>query len=192
MAIMTTLSVAGLYLFRFLIVGFDPAANRQSKIHLSLLLVVVVLVFTSRYWLNQFELNFSTSGVVFGATYTDVHARLPFLYIGMALGVATAAVLAVSAFRAGITLPLATVGAWVAVMLIGGLVYPASVQRFSVQPNELERERTYIERNIEMTRAAFGLDGLEERPFPAAPEVTFQEVSDNACTSSVTSTSTVT
>ena len=60
---------------------------RQTRIHLSLLLVAVVALFIWRYWLDRFELNFSTAGVVFGATYTDIHARLPFLYVGMALGV---------------------------------------------------------------------------------------------------------
>ena len=48
-----------------------------------------------------------------------------------------------------------------------------------MQPNELEKERPYIERNIEMTRRAFGLDELEERPFPARRVVTLQEIADN-------------
>jgi uncharacterized membrane protein (UPF0182 family) len=179
MVILSTLAVAGLYLFRYLIAGYEGADQQQTKIHLSLLLVVVVAVFSFGYWLDRFDLNFSTAGVVFGATYTDVHARLPFLYAGMGLGGITAATLLVSAFRRGSIVPIAAMTGWAAIMVVGSVVYPATVQRLQVEPNELERERPYIERNIEMTRRAFSLDRIDERPFPAAPEVSSQEVAAN-------------
>ncbi|MPZ48993.1 MAG: UPF0182 family protein [Dehalococcoidia bacterium] len=179
MAILSTLAVAGLYLFRTLVVGFDGGGLKQAKIHLTLLLVVVVSVFSFGYWLDRFDLNFSTAGVVFGAAYTDIHARLPFFYVGMGLGAITAVTLLISAFRPGIMLPVAAMIAWAGIMVVGSIAYPATVQRLQVQPNELEKERVYIDRNIEMTRRAFGLDSIEERPFPAAPEVTAQEIADN-------------
>jgi hypothetical protein len=61
-------------------------------------------------------------------------------------------------------------------MAIGAPVYAASVQRLTVDPDELEKERRYIQRNLDATRAAFGLDQIEERPFPASPEVTPAEI----------------
>ena len=179
LAILTTIAVAGLYLFRFLVAGFDGGLS-QTKLHLTLLLVVVVLVYTAGYWIDRFDLSFSTTGVVFGAGYTDINARLPFLYFGMVLGVVAALMLLVSALRRGsIMLPVGTMIVWAGIMAIGGVVYPATVQRLQVQPNELEKEREYIQRNIEMTRRAYGLDGIDERPFPAAPEVTTPEVAEN-------------
>jgi uncharacterized membrane protein (UPF0182 family) len=174
--IVTTLAAAGLYLFRYLVLGVDYAHVRRIKTHLCLLLAVVVALFVFRYWLNRFDLNFSDAGVVFGAAYTDVHARLPFLYVGMAMAAITAVALVVAIFRSGIFLPIGAMAVWVAVVIIGGLIYPASVQRFQVQPDELARERPYIERNIEMTRRAFGLDQIDERPFPAQAEVDLEEI----------------
>lgn len=179
LAVLTTLAVAGLYLFRYLVAGRDEASLRQTRIHLALLLVAVVALFIWSYWLNRFELNFSTTGVVYGAGYTDINARLPFLYAGMVMGVITIAALIGSTFRNGIVLPAAAMGVWILVALVGGVIYPAGLQRLKVQPNELEREREYIDRNITATRAAFGLDKLEERPYPASPEVTQQELGDN-------------
>ena len=41
------------------------------------------------------------------------------------------------------------------------------VSSFVVKPNELVRESPYITHNIEMTRQAYGLDRIEQRPFPA-------------------------
>ncbi len=175
-SILTTIVAAGLYLYRYMALGVDYASIRRTKAHLSLLLVIVVSLFIFRYWLDRFDLNFSTAGTVFGATYTDIHARLPFLYVGMALAALTAVALLVGIFRRGIFVPIGAMGVWIVVVIAGGLIYPTSVQRLSVQPNELEKERPYIERNIEMTRRAFDLDELDERPFPARDQVTSDEI----------------
>ena len=43
-------------------------------------------------------------------------------------------------------------------------VYSSVLQRFVVTPNEQVRETPFIEHNIDATRRAFGLDGVEERP----------------------------
>jgi uncharacterized membrane protein (UPF0182 family) len=181
-AILTTLAASGLYLFRFLSVGSDATTTKQSRVHLSLLLLSVVALFIWRYWLNRYEIDLSQNGVVFGATYADVHARLPFIYAGMALAAVTGVALLVTAFGRSIMLPVGSAIAWVAVSVIGGGAYPASVQRFNVQPNELQEERQYIQRNIDMTRSAFGLDKIDEKQFPAAPAVSEQEINDNPTT----------
>ena len=159
MAIITTLAAAALYLFRYLSTGSDVVTTRQSRVHLSFLLLSVVALFVWRYWLNRYELDLSPNGIVFGATYTDIHARLPFIYTGMALAIATSVALLLTAFGRTILLPIGAAVAWVAVTVVGGIAYPASVQRFNVQPNELQKEREYIQRNIDMTRQAFGQIG---------------------------------
>src|SRR5690606_38263643 len=97
LAVLTVLVVAALYLYRYLSYGADDGAMRRTRLHLALLLLAVVGLFIFRYWLARFELNFSDAGAVFGATYTDIHARLPFLYVGMALGAATGVALLIAA-----------------------------------------------------------------------------------------------
>src|SRR5665811_1323571 len=47
---------------------------------------------------------------------------------------------------------------WGLISLVAGTIYPAFVQNFQVNPNELAKERKYIRRNITATRAAFNLD----------------------------------
>ena len=182
LAVLTTLLVAGLYLFRYMVAGAEEASGRWTKAHVCLLLVAVIALFVWRYWLDFFELNFSEAGFAFGAAYTDVHARLPFLYIGMALGVGTAVTLLYAIFRQGILVPAGAMAAWAVILVVGGAAYPAFVQRFSVEPNELEKERVFIERNIEMTRNAFGLKAIDERQFPAREEVLASEIAENAAT----------
>jgi len=181
-AIVTVVVVAGLYLSRYLLVGPRRSEERKTKAHLALLLVAVVALFVWRYWLNVYDLDFSTSGTVFGATYADVHARLPFIWVSAAMAVLTGAALIIAIFQRGVLLPMGAMAAWVVVAIFGAEVYPSFVHRFTVQPNELEKERTYIQRNIDMTRKAFGLDKIDERQFPAAPEVTQDEVNANSQT----------
>ena len=175
-AVLSVLAAAALYFLRFVLLGVDREGAKGSRIHLALLLLAVVSLFIWRYWLNRYELSLSPSGIVFGATYADVHARLPFIYAGMALAGLTGAALVAAAAGRSVMLPIASAGVWAAVAVIGGEFFTASLQRFTVQPNELQKERPYIQRNIAMTRAAFGLDEIEERQFPAAPEVTQQEI----------------
>ena len=179
LAIVTVLAAAGLYLYRFLTFGAEEETSQQSRRHLAMLLAIVVALFIWRYWLNRYELNFSEDGVVFGATYTDIHARLPLIYLGMALaGLTSLALLAAAAGRS-IMIPVGAAAVWAAVTALGGIFYPYTVQRYSVDPNEPTQERPYIERNIAATRFAFGLDQLEERQFPAADVVTDAEIADN-------------
>jgi hypothetical protein len=147
--------------------------------HLSLLLLVIVALFVWRYWLDRFDLNFSDAGAVFGATYTDVHARLPFIYVSMALAVVTGLALLATTFGRSVMLPIGAAVTWAAITVVGGGLYPAGVQRFTVQPNELERERQYIVRNIEATRAAFGLTNIVEQPYAAEAEVSLAEIDAN-------------
>jgi len=178
--VLTTLAVGGVYATRLLVGGFAAEAPRLARTHVSLLLVAVLGLFVWRYWLQHYGLVYSDRGAVFGAAYTDLHAVLPVIYVLMALGSLTAVCLLVNAVRRGLLwLPVAAASVWVLAAIVGGLIYPATVQRFQVEPNELARERTYIQRNIDATRAAYGLDQIEEQPFPARAEVTVQELDDN-------------
>ena len=61
-------------------------------------------------------------------------------------------------------------------------VYPDLVQRICVTPNELAAERQQILNNIEMTRKAFGLEGIEQREYKVAESVTRASLENAGCT----------
>ena len=179
-AVITTIVVGALYASRLLLGGTNVDAPPLARPHISLLLILVVGLFISRYWLGRFELVYSERGAAFGAAYTDINAQLPVIYILMALGTLTAVLIFVSIFRRQLLfLPIGATALWVVVAIVGGLIYPATVQRFQVEPNELAQEREFIQRNIDATRAAYGLDQIEEQPFPARESVTAEEILAN-------------
>lgn len=156
--------------------GFDP----HVKAHLSVLAGLLVLLQAFNYWLDIYELDFSPRGTVVGASYTDIHAQLPAytILIGVAILVGVALIVNVR-FR-GWRLPAVALGVWIAASVLIGGAYPAVVQQFRVSPNEAEAEAPYIERNIAMTRAAFGLDTIDVRAFPAQESLTASAVAGNA------------
>ena len=132
----------------------------QVKVHLSVLLGLIALVRAGDYWLARFELTTSNRGAVVGATYTDVNAQLPVTNLLILISLFAVVLLLVNIRRRGWVLPTLAVGLWAFVALVMGSIYPAVIQSLRVEPAESEKEEPYIARNIEATRAAFGLDEI--------------------------------
>ena len=132
----------------------------QVKAHLSVLLGLVALVRAGDYWLARFELTTSNRGAVVGASYTDVTAQLPVMNLLILISLFAAVLLLVNIRRRGWVLPALAVGLWAFVALVMGSIYPAVIQSLRVEPAESEKEEPYIARNIEATRAAFGLNEI--------------------------------
>ena len=160
-------------------------ATPQVKAHISVLLACIAFVKAYSYWLERFELVYSRRGFAQGAFYTDVKARLPALGLLTLISVAAGVLLLANIYRRGFALPAVSVGLWLFVTVLVGSAYPAFVQQFKVKPAETRIELPYIERNVNATRAAFGLDKIEVKDFDyteAAGAVTKQTLQDDAAT----------
>ncbi|HEY7463888.1 MAG TPA: UPF0182 family protein [Candidatus Limnocylindria bacterium] len=137
------------------------------RAHISILGALLLLLIAAGYQLDIPELSYSTSGYesIQAATYTDMNAQVPAYVILTFVAVAAAVLLLLNIwFRTLWALVLAG-GAWFALSILVGGLYPAYVQNFQVNPNELNVERPYIARHIGSTREAFGLDSIELREF---------------------------
>jgi uncharacterized membrane protein (UPF0182 family) len=141
--------------------GAAPAV----KAHLSVLLVGVAVGKAYGYWLERYELVFSNRGFGRGAFYTDVHAKLPALGLLTLISVFAGVLLLVNIQRRGFALPAVALGMWLFVSILVGGIYPALIQQFKVKPAESRLEAKYIQRNIDSTRKAFGLDKVELKNF---------------------------
>lgn len=147
--------------------------------HLSVLGALFLAAKAVDYQLQRFALLDSSRGVVFGAGYTDVHARMPLLHLLTGVVALGALLLLVNLFIRRWRLLLTAGAAWLALSTLGSL-YPAFVQRFSVQPNELALERPYIEHNIRLTRYAYGLDDVQESDYQVTGVLTARQLEANA------------
>ncbi len=182
--LITLLVVAALH---YLNGGIQIMARRQRvapgvKVHLSVLLAMLALVKAGGYWLDRYDLLYSDRGAVFGATYTDVNAQLPALNLLIGISVVAAILLLVNSRIRGWTLPAVAFGLWLVTSVALGGIWPAVVQRFSVQPDEINKELEFVERNIAFTREGYGLDGVESRPFAAITDLDATALVENAST----------
>ena len=165
----------------------QTAAQRvtpQVKAHLSVLLGMLAVIKACGYYLQRYQLQFSTRGTVNGATYTDVKAQLPALQLLLLISLAAVVLFIVNIWRRGWVLPVLAVGLWGFVAVVMGGIYPAIVQRFSVQPSESSKEAPYIKRNIAATRQAMNLSGphVATKQFSATDDLDSAQLADNQAT----------
>jgi hypothetical protein len=84
--------------------------------------------------------------------------------------------------RQGWALPVLGVGMWFLVALSAGAIYPAAVQAFKVNPAQNTLEHPYIQRNINATRAAMNLNGIQSVPYPAVTTLNANTLNANSAT----------
>ena len=186
MLIVVALIAIGLiYLSR----GIEGIANKNlhlslrqgARRHLFSLVAALLLLLAISNYLELPNLLFTSHSPVAGATYTDIHARLPLIWVK----VVTALIAMVAAICCSFGLKtrlLWTALALHVIVVAAGVIYPSIMQRLSVLPNELAKEAPYIIRNIAATRAAFGLDTVEERELSGELTLTAKNINDNRAT----------
>ena len=172
------LSLIGALLTHYIYGGLQlqgqPRGSRTTKaarIHLSVLLALLLLVRAGGYWIERYSLSMTQHARITGMTYTDVNALLPTRTI-----LAVAAILVALFFLSTIwskswRLPIVgLVGLLVVALLLGGL-YPSLVQSLRVRPSEAQLEAPFIQRAIESTRAAYGLDDVDNIDYDPRVEI---------------------
>jgi len=162
--------------------GPGQRVTPQVKAHLSLLLGVLALIKGAGYYLQQYSLVLSTRGRVKGALYTDVHAQLPAFKLLMFISLIAFVLLIANIYLRGWTLPALGVGLWFLVSIAAGAIYPAIIQRYTVKPVENRKEATFIQRNIDSTRAALNMTKVTDKAFAADANLTPQALQDNSQT----------
>jgi len=154
----------------------------SARVQLSVLLGVFVLLKAVAYWFDRYALALKESRLITGLTFTDVNAVLPAKAILSGVAVICALLFFANIFRRSWVLPAAgTALLLISSLLISG-VYPALIQQFQVRPSESSKEAPYIERNLEATRTAYGLDGIEFKDYNATIQTSAGQLSDDATT----------
>jgi uncharacterized membrane protein (UPF0182 family) len=153
----------------------------QVKAHMSVLLGLIVLVKAWGYYLGKFDLVISERGVVTGASYTDIHAQLPALRLLVFIAIVCAILFLVNIRFRGWALPGFGLGLLLLTSIVAGAIVPAFVQKFQVQPQELQKESPYIKRNIVGTRYAFGID-IQPTDTNPTSDITAEQVAANDVT----------
>jgi len=163
--------------------SFDFRPTPPALAHVSVLIAVFAVTLSVSAWLGRYDLLFAhNSGVVWGAAYTDVNARLPLYTLQAGAGIVLAGAVLANAWLRRLWIPVAAAGVWVALSIVGQ-AYPAAVQGVSATPNAGSYELPYIAREIDYTRKAYGLSDVKgNTSFTGDQPLTLQDVQNDQVT----------
>jgi hypothetical protein len=160
------------------------SAGPEAARHIGALLALLFILLGIRLWIvGTAELLYSGTGPFVGASYTDVHVRLPAIRLS-----AIVAMFAAAAVIYGVVRRQLIWYAFVSTLLYAGVgivfrgMAPAAVQKFGVAPNELARERPYIAQHIAATRRAWRIDSVQTRALEGDVQLTMADIKANAPT----------
>lgn len=187
LTVLSLLLVVPIYVLRGDLV---PAPQRQLRIepsaaiHVAILLAIFFVLLALELWLVDIpSLLYSTTGPLIGASYTDMHARLPAMRVSAVVALIAAAVVLAGAVRGRLAqYGLWAVAAYAVVGVVGRGLFPAAMQGFIVAPTELTRETPYLKNHIIATRQAWGLDSVEVKELQGEAGLTLASIRANGPT----------
>ncbi|EDX86539.1 conserved hypothetical protein [Synechococcus sp. PCC 7335] len=162
--------------------GWKYLLTGPVKTHLCAILSAIALALALGYWLARYDLLYSANGVVFGAGYTDVNARLSAYTVMGFVTLVMAGLFIVSLWRSGFSLPLTSVGIYLTVLIVVGGIYPTLQQTLTVEPNELDKEKPFIAHNLDFTRQAYGLTNVQREDFAVEDDLAAPALEQNTAT----------
>ncbi len=158
----------------------DPSAGIQVG---ALVAVFFILVALRINFVTIPSLLFSATDQLQGASYTDIHARLPALRVAAVTAILGAIFVAFGAVRRRTVFHTALAGAAYAIVTVVGVnAFPAALQRFKVAPTEFTHEQPQIVNHIAATRHAWGIDSVVMRDLEGDAGLTANDLRNNAST----------
>lgn len=188
--LMTLVVIACAAALGFLLFAGGSTALRKDRIHsiplpwrgFSVSFALFLLVLAAQVYLARFRTLLEPHTIFSGVSYTDAHVTITGLLVVAAALIFGAAIAAFNvvktprAYRLVLAL-LPAVACFLVMHAVGWYV-----SSFIVKPNQLQRERPYIARNIEWTRRAWNLDRVSQREFPAETSVQAADPAGNQAT----------
>jgi len=182
--ILATLASAAVH---YLYGGIRPQVPQErttvaARVQLSVLLGLIVLLKAVAYWFDRYALALKESRLITGLTYTDVNATLPAKSILAAIAVICSLLFFANIVRKSWLLPAAGTALMVAASVLIAGVYPGLIQQFQVKPSESSKEAPFIQRNIDATRDAYGIAGVEMKDYQATVATNSGQLANDAAT----------
>ena len=163
--------------------GDSAKARRTSFAAVSIPLAGWLIVLGWRFLLSRYPYLWEDHQTFSGATYVEANHLFPaYLWVAVALVVAALICLVNGFALRKFRVLIVALAIPIAVYVVGVVIIPAYVTSFIVKPNELGRETPYINYNMAATRAAYGIDRIEQRNFEANTTADAADLQGNRAT----------
>jgi len=152
--------------------------RREAYGHLVTYVGALLVSLGVSFFLDRYELLFSSRGAVSGPGATDLTIHLPLLGLLAVTAVLGGVVVAASPRIGDVRAAYVPIALLIGFTIVGngaGFVY----QDFVVEPDEFNKEAPYIENEIEFTNRAFAIDRIDEQDFPVSDSLTREQVDAN-------------
>jgi len=147
--------------------GREVVISKSARVQIAVTAGIYLLLQAVSIWLDQYAAVTEQGDLITGAAYTDVNAVIPGRGILAAIAAVVAVLFFITAAIGRWRLPLIGTALLVVSSLLIGSLYPWVIQRFQVDPSARTLEAPFIERAIDLTRDAYGVDDIETIPFEA-------------------------
>lgn len=152
--------------------GIGQEGNRvrltsRARMHFGVLGALAFVAVSATFWLSRYDMLLADTGKYAGASFTDINASLPGRTVLAIAALLIAGLFIVASIRGLWKLAVTGIAVGLVSMLVVSWAYPALVETFRVTPNAVEMESPYIQRNINATLNAYGLDDVEPTTYNA-------------------------
>ncbi|MCR4894590.1 MAG: UPF0182 family protein [Eubacteriales bacterium] len=161
--------------------GFFSRMWGAFRVEITVFISIAFILGAGYFWLERYEILYSPTGIVYGASYTDVHVSLIANTIMAALCALSAVINIIGGLMGKIKPLILTCILMVGVYLLSGVAATA-VQNFIVSPNEFAKESEYLEYSIASTQKAYALDRIETRTYTVTNDIDADDIAENATT----------
>lgn len=144
--------------------------SKAARIQLAVVAGLYLLVQAASIWLDRYKTLTQQGERITGASYVDDHAVIPGLTIVAIAAIIVAVLFFVTAIIGRWRFPLIGTGLLIVSSLVVGIAYPWVLTNIQVRPNQETLESPYYQRNIDATKAAYGIAGLEKKDFKAVTD----------------------
>jgi uncharacterized membrane protein (UPF0182 family) len=152
------------------VTGREIFVAKAARVQIAVTAAVYLALQAVSIWLDQYSTLTQSNALITGAGYTDVFATIPGRSILALIAGVVALLFVVTAFIGRWRLPVIGTALLIVSSLLIGSLYPWVVQRFQVDPSARSLEAPYIQRNIDLTRDAYGVADYEDIPYSATTE----------------------
>lgn len=151
---------------------------KKAIIKLGIFGFIGLLLIGVNYYINTYDLLYSSRGVAYGASYTDINITLWEYRIMAVVSIISAFTVLIGAYRRSLKTAVSGPALLIIIGIVGSLI-AGGVQQFIVEPDEISKEEEYIKHNIEFTQRAYGLDKITQKEFPVDQDLKRQDILNN-------------
>ncbi|MDR3365253.1 MAG: UPF0182 family protein [Clostridiales Family XIII bacterium] len=141
--------------------------------------ILFFLMLGVNFFLRQFDLLYTSTDVLYGAGYMDIHITLWVYRILIVLAVIAAIMFARGVAVKKVKTTFAVPVVMICVGIVGAIV-GAVMQNLVVSPDAINKEGPYLAYNIEFTQNAYDLGDVSIRDFPADNQLTGADIESNS------------